>query len=90
VAEKTARGENRAERSAFRVFAWLARRPGTYARFSALAAMFAPRGEDGWLRTVPPPRPRALMNWLSERDLPAPAKQSFRKWWRTRSARKGA
>jgi L-lactate dehydrogenase complex protein LldF len=88
VAEKTARGENHSERTAFRVFAWLVRRPAMYARFSALAAMLAPGGEDGWLRSIPPPRPRALRNWLSQRDLPVPAKQSFRQWWRTRRRRK--
>ncbi|HZU28812.1 MAG TPA: lactate utilization protein LutB domain-containing protein, partial [Bryobacteraceae bacterium] len=85
VAEKTAQGGNGAERTAFRMFAWVARHPGLYARFAALAAILAPHGHDGWLRSIPPPRPRALRNWLSQRDLPAPAKQSFRQWWRARS-----
>jgi L-lactate dehydrogenase complex protein LldF len=88
VQARTERGDNRLERTAFRVFAWAARKPALYSRLSALAAMLAPRGDDGWLRTLPfLMKPKPLANWLSQRDLPAPARRSFRQWWRTRPKR---
>jgi len=88
---QTAKHENGAERRAFRLFAWFATRPGLYAFAAAIGAMLAPRGEDGWLRSWPLfPRPKPLINWLSQRDLPAPARQSFRQWWRARPPKAGS
>ncbi|GII98334.1 L-lactate dehydrogenase complex protein LldF [Sediminihabitans luteus] len=35
-------------------------------------------GRKGYVRRLPPP----LSAWTSSRDLPAPARQTFRDWWR--------
>src|SRR6185437_13400041 len=70
---ETREKQNRLERLAFQVFAWLMTHPRLFEMAGRLAALVAP-GEDGrWLRSVPP-----LMNvaplraWLSQRDLPPP------------------
>ena len=79
------KGSTRVERTAFRAFAWIASHPRVYARLGAFAALLAPRGGDGWLRR--PPfflRFGVLRKWTSQRDLPAPAQQSFRQYWRKR------
>jgi L-lactate dehydrogenase complex protein LldF len=36
---------------------------------------------DGWMRRVP-----VLRGWTEERDLPAPAPETFHDWWRKRGA----
>jgi L-lactate dehydrogenase complex protein LldF len=79
------KGSTRVERAAFRAFAWITSHPRVYARLGAFAALLAPRGGDGWLRR--PPfflRFGVLQKWSSQRDLPAPAQQSFRQYWRKR------
>ena len=74
------------ERAAFRAFAWIAAHPRAYAFITMMAARFAPRGKDGWLRRLPFfARFAPLEKWLSQRDLPVPARQSFRQYWRSRS-----
>ena len=40
----------------------------------------SPLKKDGWLRKVPPP----ISGWTDSRDFPAPAKQSFGKWFAER------
>ncbi|MEX2673554.1 MAG: LutB/LldF family L-lactate oxidation iron-sulfur protein [Phycisphaeraceae bacterium] len=37
--------------------------------------------KDGYVRSAPGP----VRNWTRERDLPAPAAQNFRTWWRKRT-----
>jgi L-lactate dehydrogenase complex protein LldF len=37
-------------------------------------------GQKGRISTLPPP----ASAWTRSRDLPAPAKQTFRDWWRDR------
>lgn len=78
-----------AERTVFRLWAWVMRHPRIYEMMGSMAAAFFPEGEKpGWLRSVP-----SFMNigplkgWLSQRDLPRPASKSFRQHWRSR--RKG-
>jgi L-lactate dehydrogenase complex protein LldF len=79
------KGSTRVEQATFRAFAWVASHPRVYARLCALAALIAPRGQDGWLRRLPFfMRLGALQKWIGQRDLPAPARQSFRQYWRTR------
>jgi L-lactate dehydrogenase complex protein LldF len=74
------------ERVAFRAFAWLATHPRAYTLVTAMAARLAPRGENGWLRRLPFfARFGALEKWLSQRDIPLPARRSFRKYWRARA-----
>jgi len=36
--------------------------------------------KDGYIAKAPGP----AKGWTAQRDLPAPAKQSFRKWWAAR------
>ena len=67
-------GENRREKLAFRMFAWVMRHPRIYERLGAMASSLA--------HHVPPSGP--LKAWLSQRDLPDPPKQSFRQQWRER------
>jgi L-lactate dehydrogenase complex protein LldF len=39
-------------------------------------------GRDGWLRRIP----FVLKGWTEERELPAPAPETFNDWWRKRGA----
>src|SRR6266852_3452139 len=82
---ETREKQNRIEKLAFRVFAWLMTHPRLYELAGRIASSMAP-GEDGkWIRSVP-----AAMNlppvraWLSQRDLPPPPAKSFREMWRQR------
>jgi|HigsolmetaAR201D_1030396.scaffolds.fasta_scaffold03542_4 iron-sulfur cluster-binding protein len=78
-----------AERTAFRLWAWVMRHPRIYELMGSMTAAFFPEGETpGWLRSVPPfMNIGPLKKWLSQRDLPRPASKSFRQHWRSR--RKG-
>jgi L-lactate dehydrogenase complex protein LldF len=89
VAEKTRHNTNRLERLAFRAWAWVMRHPRVYSLCARLASLGAPMPEmNGWIRKVPPElRVSPLVNWLSQRDLPPPAPESFRALWRKRSKR---
>ena len=77
--------QNRLEKLAFRIFAWLMTHPRMYEMAGGVAASMAPSDDGGWIRNVP-----GLMNigplraWLSERDLPPPPSRSFRDMWRIR------
>ena len=72
-------GANRVERLAFRAWAWVMRHPRLYEMAGmAAASLFDPEGVPTWLRVGP------LKAWVSQRDLPAPARQSFRQLWRAR------
>jgi L-lactate dehydrogenase complex protein LldF len=80
------KGSTRVERTAFGAFAWIASHPRVYARLGALVALVTSRGEDVWFRRLPFfLRFGVLQKWTSERDLPAPARQSFRQYWRKRT-----
>jgi len=86
VEARRRKGSQRVEQLTFRVFAWVASRPWIYARLSGLAALFGPRGEDGWLRRLPFfMRVGALKKWIGERDLPAAAPRTFRQYWSKRT-----
>ncbi len=91
VEGKTREGSNRWELLAFKLWAWVMRRPKLYEAFGMLAASVAPSVESGeagprWIRRLP-----GLMNagpakaWTSERDLPPPPERSFRAMWRERT-----
>ena len=77
--------QNRLEKLAFRIFAWLMTHPRMYQMAGRVAASMAPSEDGGWIRNVP-----GLMNigplraWLNERDLPPPPSRSFRDLWRIR------
>jgi len=79
------KGSTRVEQLAFRIFAWIGTHPRIYSTLGKLVSRFAPRGDNGWLRRLPFfMRLGVLQKWTSQRDLPAPARQTFREYWRRR------
>ncbi|MBZ5581266.1 MAG: iron-sulfur cluster-binding protein [Acidobacteriia bacterium] len=77
--------QNRLEKLAFRVFAWVMSHPRIYEMAGRMAGSAFPEENAGWLRRVP-----GLMNfgpmraWADQRDLPPPPARSFREMWRRR------
>ncbi len=63
------------ERTALRLWAWVARRPGLYAWSTRLAVRFlrSLAGADGMIRKLP-----LGAGWTEGRDMPAPAGRTFR------------
>ena len=90
VEAKTREGENRWEKLAFRVFAWVMNHPKIYEAGGLAARALAPdadasNGPPRWIRSLP----GFLHNspagaWISQRDLPPPAPRTFRQMWRER------
>lgn len=92
VDAKTAAGSNRLEKLTFRMWAWAMKRPKMYERLAKAAAIGAPLGDEktGWIRELPGfLAPGPVKGWLAERDLPRPAKKSFRELWRERQKKAG-
>ena len=73
VAAKSARGE----RTAMKLAAWTFRGAG---RFSLAERVAGALGGGRPIHRLPGP----LSGWTDSRDLKAPARQSFRSWWRKR------
>ncbi len=78
--------QNRLEKLAFRVFAWLMTHPRLFEMAGRMAAAMAPAAETGrWIRSVPAGmNVKPVRDWLSQRDLPPPPARSFRELWRRR------
>ena len=82
---ETREGQNRIEKLAFRIFAWVMTHPRVYEMAGKMAASMAPAGDGEWIRSVPAPMSVGPMKaWLSERDLPPSPSKSFREMWRRR------
>ena len=82
---ETREGQNRIEKLAFRIFAWVMTHPRVYEMAGKMAASMAPAGDGEWIRNVPAPMSVGPMKaWLSERDLPPSPSKSFREMWRRR------
>jgi L-lactate dehydrogenase complex protein LldF len=82
---ETREGQNRIEKLAFRIFAWVMTHPRVYEMAGKMAASMAPSGDGEWIRNVPAPMSVGPMKaWLSERDLPPSPSKSFREMWRRR------
>ena len=82
---ETREGQNRLEKLAFRIFAWVMTHPRIYELLGRMAAGTAPSGDGGWIKSVPPPMNIGpVQAWLSERDLPPSPSVSFREMWRKR------
>jgi L-lactate dehydrogenase complex protein LldF len=78
-------GQNRLEKLAFRIFAWVMTHPRIYELAGRMAGGMAPAGDGKWIRSVPSPmNVGPLKAWLSERDLPPSPSKSFREMWRSR------
>jgi L-lactate dehydrogenase complex protein LldF len=83
VKARTEDASNQLELLAFKMFAFAMSHPKLYRMAGKLAAMFGPR--EPWVRHAPglemlPP----VKSWLSQRDLPSPAKKNFRDLWKER------
>ncbi len=77
--------QNRLEKLAFRLFAWLMRHPRAYEMAGRVAASLGEPADGGWVSRVPPPLNLGPVRaWLSQRDLPPPPSRSFRQLWRQR------
>lgn len=77
-------GENRLERLAFKLWAWLMCHPRLYELAGEVGAMMAPSG-TGWIKKVPRLFSVAPVRaWFGERDLPPAPERSFRQMWRGR------
>jgi len=78
--------ENRWEKLAFRVWAWVMRHPRIYEMLGMMGGAVLPGSAPGgvldrlpaWLRRGP------LGAWISQRDLPPLPERSFRRVWRER------
>jgi L-lactate dehydrogenase complex protein LldF len=82
---ETREGQNRIEKLAFRVFAWVMTHPRIYEMAGRMAASIAPVSDGKWIKSVPAPMSVGPMKaWLSERDLPPSPSKSFREMWRNR------
>ena len=82
---QTREKQNRLEKLAFRVFAWVMTHPRLYEILGRMASGAAPSNGNGWIRDLPAPMNIGpLRAWLSQRDLPPPPSKSFREMWRRR------
>jgi len=86
VVESQARlPQNRLEKLAFRVFAWLARHPRAYEMAGRFAASLASSEDGRWIGKLSPAfNIGPIRAWLNERDLPPPPPRTFRQLWRQR------
>jgi L-lactate dehydrogenase complex protein LldF len=73
VEERTREADNIAERTAFRMYAWMMRRPKLYAMAGRMGARFA--GLPGLASFGP------AAKWSKVREMPKPAPTSFRDLW---------
>ena len=77
--------QERLEKLAFWIFAWLARHPRAYEMAGRFAASLANSDNGRWIRKLPSVfHVGPLRAWLSERDLPPPPPRTFRQLWRQR------
>ena len=73
---------------AFEAAAWTLRSPGRLRWAERLAGLGGRIvGRRGMLRRIPGPGP--VGGWFRARDLRAPARESFRAWWRRTSGGRG-
>jgi L-lactate dehydrogenase complex protein LldF len=70
---------DQSEQLAFRVFAFLTRYPRLVNRLARFSRPFLP-----FIQVVKPILPAPIKGWISSRDLPSIARESFRDYWRKR------
>jgi L-lactate dehydrogenase complex protein LldF len=78
-ADKVAKGDEKIESWAFKVWSWVMRHPKIYSKLAKAALAAAPTDKNSIFALGP------LKNWLSQRDLPVPPAKSFRDLWKERS-----
>jgi len=67
-------------RGGLAAYAWASTRPRVFRVLTRLGAIVGKLwSRDGWMRRVP-----VLQGWTKERELPAPASETFYDWWRKR------
>ncbi|MGD0199943.1 MAG: LutB/LldF family L-lactate oxidation iron-sulfur protein [Bryobacteraceae bacterium] len=82
-------GQNRLERLAFKLWAWLMRHPRLY-EMAGLMMPVVLSGGNGWIARLPGPlNVGPARAWLSQRDLPPAPARSFRRIWRARQEGRG-
>jgi len=82
---ETREKQNRLEKLAFQVFAWVVTHPRIYELAGRIAASLAPGDGSRWISSVTPAMNIGPVRaWLSQRDLPPPPSKSFRQMWRRR------
>jgi L-lactate dehydrogenase complex protein LldF len=70
-------------RAGLAAYAWVTTRPRLFRVAIRTAALFGRAwSKGGWMRRIP----FVLRGWTNERDLPAPAPQTFSDWWDKRGA----
>ncbi len=90
VKAKVREDKARLERLAFRLWAWVMRRPKIYELASLFSSAVATEDRDGWLSRLPAAfNFGPLRAWMNHRDLPVPPPQTFRQWWRSRRPAEG-
>jgi L-lactate dehydrogenase complex protein LldF len=83
AAARQREGAGALERLAFRIWAFVMRHPKLYELGGMMAQAVIPQTPNGWLSSLSSHlQIGPLAGWLSQRDLPAPAPQSFRELWR--------
>jgi len=82
--EKQRTGKSRLEKLTWRIWANVMCSPRLYGIAGRFAAAFGSKG-GRWIRSLPWPLNRGpLGEWLSQRELPLPARFRFRDQWRSR------
>ncbi len=81
--ERAPRRSPLGERTAFRLWAWVVKRPRFYSLAGRLARWgLRPLARRGWIRNFPS---FPLSRWTEGRDFPIPASKSFRARWKEMS-----
>ena len=66
------------ERGIYRVYAFMMGSVGRYKLASLMQKSLRLVAKDGWVKWAPPPG----SGWTKVRDLPKPARTTFRQWWK--------
>jgi L-lactate dehydrogenase complex protein LldF len=71
------------ERGIYRIYAWMMGSTGRYKLATMMQKSMRLISRDGYVRWSPPPG----SGWTKVRDIPKPAKTTFRQWWKQNQPR---